>query len=84
MYRDIVARFAAAAVVLQEFLHAFRQSLPPAHTDVKLQYPISHVHGWSFGNESQSAQGLRVLIEARRSSMRQLRNAIPAARITTQ
>jgi hypothetical protein len=82
--RKAAARAAVASIGVQEFLHAFRDSLPPGHPDVKLLYPIFQVSWLELRNEFQSDQELRVMIEAHCSSIRQNRNETPGARISAQ
>jgi hypothetical protein len=76
------ARLAAAAVVLHEFLHEFREPAISFAPGVKRKEPISQIHGWNFGETNLNRpKSLQLLIEASCSLIRQLRHEMPSARI---
>jgi hypothetical protein len=59
------ARLAAAAVVLHEFLHEFREPAISFAQGVKRKDPISQIHGWNFGETNLNRpKSLELLIEA--------------------
>ena len=64
-YRNDAARLAAAAVVLHEFLHEFREPAISFAPGVKRKDPISQIHGWNFGETNLNRpKSLELLIEA--------------------
>jgi hypothetical protein len=59
------ARLAAAAVVLHEFLHEFREPAISFVPGVNRKDPISQIHGWNFGETNLNRpKSLELLIEA--------------------